>query len=153
MITHEHKYTLQLAWIGEIGLNSVNNDRQYEVKIPGKATFKGSADKAFHGDETLINPEDMMMTAISSCHMMSYFYLCRKNNIEIISYCDNPIGLLGVNVDGSGQFNLVTLKPSVKLGENTNLEFANNLHEKASKLCFIANSCNFRIVIEAEMSV
>jgi organic hydroperoxide reductase OsmC/OhrA len=143
-----HLYTLDLKWIGNSQINSIKNDRLYEIAIPGKASFKGSADQTFHGDATLLNPEDMLLSALSSCHMMSYFYVCRQNNLEITSYQDQPLGTLQVNPNGSGQFNKVILKPFVIIKAASNLELAISLHSKAKSLCFIGNSCNFLIEVE-----
>ncbi|WP_375239839.1 OsmC family protein [Aurantibacter sp.] len=145
---NKHLYTLNLKWIGESYINSIKNDRLYEIAIPGKSSFKGSADQTFHGDATLLNPEDMLLSALSSCHMMSYFYVCRQNAIEIISYQDQPLGTLQVNSNGSGQFSKIILKPLVIIKSKLDLELAISLHSKAKSLCFIGNSCNFPIEVE-----
>ena len=109
--------------------------------------MKGSADKVFHGNQTLYNPEDMLLSALSSCHMMSYLYLCRKAGIKVTSYSDKPEGKLILNMDGSGAFTEVVLKPVVIL-KDKNQQYIANLHAEAGKLCFIANSCTFDIIYE-----
>ena len=149
---NQHLYTLKLDWIGNPSVNSIKNDRLYEIAIPGKEAFKGSADGTFYGDPSLLNPEDLLLSALSSCHMMSYFYVCRKRKIAIESYQDEPIGNLELSVDGSGRFTSVTLKPTILLKNKTQKELAQSLHHEASKLCFIANSCNFAIKVEAIIS-
>lgn len=140
----EHKYTLSLNWLGDPFNNSVSNDRKYKVSIEGKPSFIGSADQSFFGDNTFYNPEDLLLASLSSCHMMSYFYICRKNGINISSYVDQPEGFLKVNKDGSGQFEKVILKPRIEIIEGDK-ENAEKLHVTAGKLCFIANSCVFKI--------
>ena len=146
-----HHYTLNLKWIGESVSNSIQNDRLYEVSIAGKKPFKGSADKVFFGDPTLYNPEDLLLSALSSCHMMSYLYVCRKHGLEVLSYTDTPEGILKVNPNGSGQFEKVVLKPIIQLKDGSDKAFALQLHQEAKKLCFIANSCAFDIVVEATL--
>ncbi len=146
---NHHTYTLRLDWNGNPDKDSMKNDRLYEVAIEGKAPFCGSADKPFFGDPTLYNPEDLLLSALSACHMMSFLYLCRKKGIRVLSYQDNPEGFLKVNPDGSGQFEKVVLKPEVQLADIAQREEAIALHPEAGKLCFIANSCNFEIVYEA----
>lgn len=143
-----HLYTLQLNWTGEASKDSHQNDRLFQVDIAGKESFMGSADKPFFGDPSKYNPEDLLMAALSSCHMMSFLYLCRKHEIQVERYTDNPEGRLQLYPDGSGKFVEVRLRPIVKLrdaGQNTE---AHALHSKAGKLCFIANSCNFPILYE-----
>ncbi len=142
---NQHTYRLSLQWTGKEGNDSVSNDRLYEIQIAGKEVLKGSADTAFYGDATRYNPEDMLLSALSSCHMMSYLYVCRKQGIEVLSYQDNPEGVLKVNPDGSGQFEKIELRPIIKISKASNKQLAIELHKQAGQLCFIANSCRFPI--------
>lgn len=148
-----HIYTLDLIWKGNPNQTTIKNDRIYEVAIAGKPSFMGSADQIFHGKPELYNPEDLLLSALAACHMMSYFYVCRKAGIEILSYKDQPIGLLKVNSDGSGQFESVTLKPTITIADGPHISKASSLHQSAGKLCFIANSVNFQISYEPEIMV
>lgn len=140
-----HNYTLELIWLGDQHATHHREDRKYEILIDGKEKLKGSADKPFFGDPSLYNPEDLLMSALSSCHMMSFLYLCRKEGINVASYQDNPIGVLQLNLDGGGQFESVTLKPKVVFVDSTHDNQLEDLHKRAGKLCFIANSVNFEI--------
>ena len=79
----EHLYTHRLKWTGDSVDTSIKNDRLYTVSIEGKPIIKGSADKVFHGDGSLYNPEDMLLAALGSCHMMSFFYVCRKKGLRV----------------------------------------------------------------------
>ena len=148
LMKREHEYTLALNWTGDREQSDIRNDRLYEIQIDGKPKLLGSADKPFFGDPAMYNPEDLLMSALSACHMMSFLYLCRKNKIEIESYSDCPVGILKLNLDGSGQFEKVTLKPKVKVRNLSEASTADELHQLAGKLCFIANSCNFEIVYQ-----
>jgi len=149
---NKHNYTLELNWIGDSQFNTIQKDRLYEIKIEGKAPILGSADKTFFGDPTLYNPEDLLLSALSACHMMSYFYVCRKNKITILTYTDNPVGTLYVHPDGSGKFEKVILHPSITLAHNLDREKALSLHAEAKKLCFIANSCSFDIIVDCTIN-
>jgi organic hydroperoxide reductase OsmC/OhrA len=70
------------------------------------------AAKAFKGDPTLYNPEDMLLSSVVSCHMMSYLYVCEQNGIEA-SYTDSAEATLQVLENGSGRFIEVRLYPKV----------------------------------------
>jgi len=142
---NRHDYTLQLNWSGDKELSCHSNDRLYQIQIEGKELILGSADKPFFGNPNLYNPEDLLLSALSSCHMMSFYYVCRKRDVAIHSYQDNPVGTVKVNIDGSGQFEHVTLNPQIILVDASQIALATELHNEASKLCFIANSCNFEI--------
>ena len=136
---------MKLNWSGENEVDSIGNDRLYEVYIEGKEPLTGSADEVFFGNPKLYNPEDLLLSALASCHMMSYFYVCRKRGVSIKSYQDNPEGVLKLEPDGSGKFESVTLKPIVELVDKTQVDLAVSLHKDAGRLCFIANSCSFKI--------
>lgn len=140
-----HNYTLQLNWLGDENGKHHRDDRNYEIEIEGKPVIKGSADKPFFGDPKLFNPEDLLLSALSACHMMSFLYLCRKSGYTVKSYTDKPIGTLVISTDGSGKFDHVVLKPFAEFTDSIDQTEIIELHKKAGKLCFIANSVNFSI--------
>jgi organic hydroperoxide reductase OsmC/OhrA len=119
--------------------------RNHSIAIEGKPLLEVSAAKAFKGDATLYNPEDMLLASLVSCHMMSYLYVCAQVGIEILSYADAAEAILEVNDDGSGRFTEVILNPKVTIAQADRTEEALALHKKANELCFIANSCNFPV--------
>ena len=153
----KHTFKATINWKineGESTKNPRTFSRNHEVLIENKATpLKVSAAKPFRGDDTLYNPEDLLLSALASCHMMSYLYVCAQNNIEVISYSDDAEGDLEVNASGSGSFKIVRLKPVVTIKNETQKALAENLHSKANQLCFIANSCNFPITHHAKIVV
>lgn len=120
--------------------------KSHTIAIEGKPILSVSAAKAFKGDPTLYNPEDLLLSSIISCHMMSYLYVCGKEGIEVISYTDAAEATLEVTEDGSGRFIEVRLYPKVAIRQPEKIAEALTLHKKANELCFIANSCNFPIV-------
>ncbi|KRD62979.1 osmotically inducible protein OsmC [Flavobacterium sp. Root935] len=123
--------------------------KSHQIKIEGKPILNVSAAKAFKGDPCLYNPEDLLLSSLVSCHMMSYLYVCSQNGIEVLEYSDNAEATLEVNPDGSGRFVEAILHPKVKISNSDQIELALKLHQKANQLCFIANSCNFPVLHEA----
>ncbi|SFD25016.1 OsmC-like protein [Algibacter pectinivorans] len=97
--------------------------------------------------------EDLLLSALASCHMMSYLYVCEQNNIEVLSYTDTAEAILNVEPSGSGHFSKVTLKPVVTIKDALQAELAKTLHNKANSLCFIANSCNFPITHQTQILI
>lgn len=120
--------------------------KSHQIKIEGKPVLNVSAAKAFKGDPELYNPEDLLLSSLVSCHMMSYLYVCSQNGIEVLEYSDNAEATLEVTPDGSGHFTEVRLQPKVKIANSDKIQEALNLHTKANQLCFIANSCNFPVL-------
>jgi len=151
-----HNYKLTLKWTGNKGSGTSGYrayDRNHEILIEGKTTLMGSADPTFHGDKTVHNPEDLLLASLSACHMMSYLHICVKAGIVVTNYIDHATGIMAVNTDGSGRFIEVTLNPIVTITDESKLAKANELHQEANKLCFIANSVNFPVRHRAESQV
>jgi organic hydroperoxide reductase OsmC/OhrA len=148
----EHQYKTNLVWAGNKGSGTMDYrsyDRDFVVSIAHKATISGSSDSVFLGDKTKYNPEDLLLSSISSCHMLWYLHLCSKNGIVVMEYSDDAVGTMIENADGSGQFKEVVLRPQVVISNKDQMEQANSLHHEANKLCFIANSLNFPVKHEA----
>ena len=153
----KHTFKATVNWNvneGESTQNPRTFSRNHEVLIDNKTTpLHVSAAKTFRGDYALYNPEDLLLSALTSCHMMSYLYVCAQNNIEVVSYTDHAEGDLEVTASGSGSFKKVRLKPVVTIKDAGQKTLALGLHEKANSLCFIANSCNFPVGHEATIVV
>jgi organic hydroperoxide reductase OsmC/OhrA len=97
------------------------------------------------GDKSKYNPEELFLSSLSACHMLWYLHLCSEHKIIITEYADNATGIMEESENGSGRFTEVTLNPKVKVADKKMIAKANDLHKEANKMCFIANSCNFKI--------
>lgn len=144
----KHLFKAKLNW-NSVPKEEKNNQKQYlkshQIAIEGKEILAISAAKAFKGDPTLYNPEDLLLSSLVSCHMMSYLYVCSKNRIDVLSYQDDAEATLEVLENGAGRFIEVKLYPKIVIKQKDKITEAISLHAKANELCFIANSCNFRI--------
>ncbi|MCY7363038.1 MAG: OsmC family protein [Ignavibacteria bacterium] len=144
----EHQYQLKLNWTGNTGLGTADYrsyHRSYTVSINGKADILGSSDTPFRGDGAKHNPEEFLLMAIASCHMLWYLHLCADAGIVVIEYHDEAKGKMIEVQGGGGKFEEVVLHPVVVITDATMIEKANQLHSEANKKCFISNSCNFPI--------
>ena len=147
-MNNEYIYKIGLEWKGQSTIdkrNKLRYERLYEVSFENKTSLLGSADASFHGDNSLYNPEEMLLSALSSCYMMSFFYLCGLKNIEVANYSDAPIGIVKVNPNGSGQFEKVTLQPSISI-KYCDTKAVEQAFAEAHEYCFIARSCNFKMI-------
>ena len=144
----EHHYALSIEWTGNSGTGTSDYrayTRNHTISSDGKPDLLASSDPSFRGDKTRYNPEEMLVAALSSCHMLSYLHVCVLNGVVVLEYKDNATGTMKENPDGSGQLAEVTLRPIVKVKDASMIEKANHLHERASELCFIARSVNFPV--------
>ena len=147
-MAHEHNYKLTAEWTGNKGDGTKNvrtYDRSHTVSIQGKPDLFLTTDNPAVGDKSKLNPEDLLVSALSSCHMLSYLYLCSLEGVIITSYLDNATGIMIENESGGGKFKEVTLNPIVSVTEESMVEKAIALHHKAHEICYIANSVNFEV--------
>ncbi|MFV5689786.1 OsmC family protein [Flavobacterium sp. ZT3R25] len=141
----KHVFKAKLDWLFS-KKEAATFTKSHTITIDGKAVLNISAAKAFKGDPALYNPEDLLLSSVVSCHMMSYLYVCEQNGIDVVSYTDEAEATLEVLADGSGRFIAIKLNPKVRISNKEKIAEAISLHKKANQLCFIANSCNFPIV-------
>jgi organic hydroperoxide reductase OsmC/OhrA len=125
------------------------NPKTHTSKTAGKSNLNISAASEFKGEASKHNPEDLLLSALSSCHMMSYFYVCQQQGVEVVDYKDKAVGTLELRSDLSGGFTKVQLNPVAKITNVAQKALAIDLHKKAHELCFIANSVSFPVVIDA----
>lgn len=148
MTTHEHKYALTNIWTGNTGNGTATvrgYERSHTVSITGKPDQHLTTDNKAVGDPAKLNPEDLLVTALSSCHLMSYLYLCALEGVVVVSYIDHATGIMVEHASGGGSFKEVTLNPIVTVKDVTTIDRAIELHHKAHEICYIANSVNFEV--------
>lgn len=147
----EYKYPLIIQWTGNTGSGTKHYtayERSYSTSAEEKPVILGSSDPAFRGDKSRWNPEELLVSAVSSCHMLWYLHLCADAQIVVEAYEDSPIGKMIVDSDtGVGSFAEVILQPVIKIFDSNQTVKALELHQIAHEKCFIANSVNFAIHI------
>lgn len=147
----DHHYQVEVTWTGAAagGTRDYKTySREYRADFPGKPSIAGSADAAFRGDPNLHNPEDMLVLALSACHMLSYLALAALEGLEVVAYADSASGTMQQDGRG-GRFTEVVLRPRVVLARDADPARAEALHAEAHRTCFIANSVNFPVRHEA----
>ena len=152
MIGKDHHYATSLRWTGNLGTGTSgyrDYERSYDLASQGKPTLAGSSDATFRGDAGKWNPEEMLLSALSSCHLLSYLHQCADAGIVVLEYTDDASGTMELNPAGSGHFTGVTLRPRVMVSDTSDLKIAEALHHAAHENCFIANSVNFPVRCEA----
>ena len=144
----EHRYALTVTWTGNTGQGTAayrGYRRTHTVTADGPPELLGSADRTFHGDRDRWNPEQLLLAALSQCHMLSYLHVCVDAGVVVTAYVDRATGSMRTDPDGSGRFTGVVLRPEVTVAEESMVEAATEAHHRANQLCFIANSVGFPV--------
>ncbi len=152
-MNHPHEYSVGLEWTGNRGTGTSSYrayGRDHVVSAEGKHDIAGSADRVFYGDRDRWNPEEMLLAALSQCHMLSYLHVAASHGVVVVGYSDAATGVMEETGDGGGHFTSATLRPRVTVLEPGMVELAGQLHHEASVKCFIAASVSFPVGHEPE---
>ncbi|RGE21095.1 OsmC family protein [Leucobacter sp. wl10] len=150
-----HEYRVEIEWTGNRGSGTSgyrDYGRQLLIRAEGKAALEGSADRAFHGDADRWNPEELLVTALAQCHMLSYLHMAVRAGVVVTAYEDAAVGTMRQEGLG-GAFTEVLLRPRVTVADASMVEAALAAHAEAREVCFIANSVSFPVRHEPEIVV
>ena len=126
--------------------------RDHEWIFEGGQRLTGSAAEAFLGSPEGVDPEEALVVALSSCHMLTLLAIAAKKGWTVESYDDDAEGTLGKNDAGKLALTRVTLRPRIVFADDIVLDAdtLQYLHHQAHEHCFIANSVKTEVVIEAQ---
>jgi len=152
MPQRRHSYVPLVAWTGNLGAGTSaysGYSRDHEIRLADKPAIEGSSDPAFRGDASRWNPEELLVASLAQCHMLTFLHLAADSGVCVTDYTDTPIGTMVEAPEGGGHFESVVLRPSVRIGPDSDERPVAELHERAHRLCFLASSVNFPVTHEA----
>jgi len=150
-----HDYTLTATWTGDLGTGTSgyrDYSRDVTLSVAGKPDLLASADRPFRGDGARWNPEDLLLGALSECHLLSYLHACVTAGVVVVSYRDRASGVMTEDGRSGGSFTEVLLRPEVTVADASMIDRAERAHDDAHRMCFIANSVNFPVRHKASVS-
>lgn len=143
----EHSYIATIIWTGNLGtdMNGYHAySRNHVLQIQGKPDIPCSSEPGFRGDPTRYSPEELLVAALSACHMLWYLHLCVDRGIVVSNYADTAIGIMRESDYGRGHFTSVVVRTHVRITAG-DIKVAVELHVIANRMCFIANSVKFPV--------
>jgi organic hydroperoxide reductase OsmC/OhrA len=151
-----HRYVVTNRWTGNLGTGTSNYraySRNHELSTPAKSTpIAGSSDPMFRGDPARYNPEELLVGALSACHMLWALHYCADAGIVVTEYVDDAHGEMVERGDGSGEFTSVVLRPRMKITDPARVEDAIAVHGRVHAVCAIARSVNFAVSCEPSVT-
>ncbi|MBX3103451.1 MAG: OsmC family protein [Cryobacterium sp.] len=152
----EHYYKVKIEWLGNRGTGTSgyrDYGREHIVRAQDKIDIPGSSDPTFHGNTDRWNPEELLLSALSQCHMLSYLHVATNLGVVVTEYTDEAEGVMEQTANGGGHFTLAVLRPVVTVASAEMVKNALEAHHEASEKCFIANSVNFEVRHEPKVVV
>jgi len=127
-------------------------NRAHEWTFDSGVVVQASAAPLYRGDADRVDPEEALVAALSSCHMLTFLFEAARKKLIVDSYEDAAVGVMAKNERGKLFVSRVTLRPKVTFGgEHTpTAEEISELHHRAHEGCFIAQSVKTEVVVEAQ---
>jgi organic hydroperoxide reductase OsmC/OhrA len=142
-----HRYEARLRWTGSTGLGWDHYDRAHTATAPPAEQEVRLTTGESHGDPAVLNPEQLVVMAASSCQMLFFLHLASKARIDVVEYEDDASGVMPQD-DEPVRLTRITLRPRIVIAGEASEERVTKLVEQAHGYCYIANSLNGEVVLE-----
>jgi organic hydroperoxide reductase OsmC/OhrA len=142
----EHEITL--IWTkGDASFTYDAYPRNHQIifKNGEPVTFSGAA--AYKGDPSKGDPEDMLVAALSSCHMLTFLAIAAKKKFTVLSYEDQAVGFMEKE-GGKLWVTRTILRPKILFETAPDAAVLAEMHHMAHEQCFIANSVKTEVTVE-----
>ena len=152
-MTRIHRYTCELGWTGSTAGGFQHYGREHRASCPpSPAGLRLSSDPAFLGDSELLNPEQLLLTAASSCQMLSFLAHASRAGLDVIAYSDHADAVMPED-DKPVRITRIALRPRITVVGETDDSRVRRCIERAHQTCFIANSLKSEIEIEPQIEL
>ncbi len=132
----DNRYSRAHAWHFDGGLTVPASSSPLSVPLP-------------MSDPANVDPEEALVAAVSSCHMLFFLALAAKDGYVVDSYRDHARGTLDRNTEGRHAFTRITLRPAIAFaGAAPSAQALAALHHGAHERCYIANSIKAEVIVE-----
>ena len=150
-----HRYEAIVTWKRNDAKFTDNRySRGHEWTFDGGVTVPASSSPAVVPPplsvKEAVDPEEALVAATSSCHMLWLLYFAARGGYVIDSYSDAASGVIGKDPDGKEFITRITLRPKIEFSgaKVPSAEELRALHHSAHKECYIANSLKSEVVVE-----
>lgn len=123
-------------------------NRDHQITFSGNQILNNSAAPDYYGNENMANPEELLASALSSCHMLTFLALASKTGYVVETYEDDAVAILDKNIEGRTAVTDIKLHPKITFSGNTPDEAKlREMHNKAHRNCFIAQSIRAQVEV------
>lgn len=147
-----HRYTATTSWRGSTAAGYEAYDRAHRGSAPpAGAALSLSADPAFRGDPSLLNPEQLVVLAASSCQLLSFLAVAARARVDVVSYEDDAEAEMPED-DGPVRLTRITLRPRIGVVEGPSTARVERLVRLAHDACFVASSLRTEVVVVPDLT-
>jgi organic hydroperoxide reductase OsmC/OhrA len=150
---HVHHYHATCRWAGDTAVGYESYDRAHTCSVPSASTeLMLSADPAFLGHPQKLNPEQLMVAAVSSCQLLSFLAVAARARVQVLEYDDHAEAEMPEE-DKPMRLTRIILRPRIVVGPGVKEERILKLTEMAHKQCYISNSLSTEIAVEPTIEI
>jgi peroxiredoxin-like protein len=143
-MSDSHTYTTRLEW-KETRKGVVSSEGLQSLEVVTPPEFPG-------GIEGFWSPEHLYVAAAESCLMTTFLAIAANSKLEFISYSSEAVGTLE-KTDAGFEITKIVLRPHVVVADESLVERAGRIVEKAEKHCLISNSMKTVVELDPQVSV
>jgi organic hydroperoxide reductase OsmC/OhrA len=154
-----HEYKATVSWKrGEAVFSDGKYSRAHQWSFDGGVTVPASSSplsvRLPYSRADAVDPEEALVAALSSCHMLTFVYLAQRGGYIVDAYDDDAVGVMTKNVRGKLFVSKVTLRPRIAFSGAKQPSAADlaGLHHHAHEECYIANSVLTEVVVEPALA-
>src|SRR6202166_2423958 len=139
-------YTADVSWTLKSGEDFLKGrfSRGHSVSFDGGTVVPASASPHVVGKwalEAAVDPEEMLVTALSDCHMLSFLHVAQLAGFTVAAYRDHAEGTMEEIASGKQAITKVVLNLQIEWsGEAPEKAKSDHMHHEAHEVCFIASS-------------
>lgn len=128
--------------------------RAHDWRFDGGAVVRGSSAPSSvpipMSDPAAVDPEEALVAAVSSCHMLFFLAFAAKGGFVVDRYLDNAVGVMGRDERGHMSITEIVLRPAIDWSGDIRPDAAaiTDLHHRAHEGCYIANSVRAETRVE-----
>jgi organic hydroperoxide reductase OsmC/OhrA len=141
------RYETRLRWTGSTGLGWERYEREHTVTAPPAEQEVRVTTGESKGDPSVLNPEQLLLMAASSCQMLWFLHLASKARIDVVAYDDEAVALMPEDEEPV-RITEIALRPRIAVAGEVSEERVRKLVDTAHEHCFVANSLNSSMSIE-----
>jgi organic hydroperoxide reductase OsmC/OhrA len=150
-----HEYTATVSWKRGAAepFTDIKFSRAHTWSFDGGVTVPASSSplsvRLPFSRADAVDPEEALVAALSSCHLLTFLYLAARQGYVVDSYDDAAVGIMSKNERGKLYVSKVTLRPRIAFSsvkQPSDAELA-ELHHHAHEECYIANSVLTEVVV------
>lgn len=150
-MSNVHEYRCRVEWHGSTIAGYEAYDRTHQAACPpAGAELRLSSDPAFGGNPDLLNPEQLLVAAASSCQMLSFLAYAGRARIDVVSYIDEAEAIMPED-DKPVRITEIVLRPRIVVAGDADEERVRRFIERGHEACFIASTLKSNITIEPEI--